>query len=329
MLWLLGTPGMENYYFNKGGTTGMKQNLLKCLLAVSVFCLFLTGCNGNISKEDSSSEETSQNNGKNQGKEKVTLSIWAGEEDKEYITAVTQKFIKEYEKDADINIEWSPVVEGQCRTALLNDVLNGADVYTTTDGDIQTIVAGGAASPVINPEEIRTSNIKSAVDAVTIYGTIYGYPITADNGYFLYYNKKYLSSEDVKSLDKILEIAAKNKKKFAMDWTSGWYLYSFYGQTGLKVGLNKDGVTNFCTWNSIKNSIKGVDVANALLEIGRNPGFKNTTEWIKGIQDGSVIACVSGVWDESLIKDMLGNNYAATKLPTYTVAGKQDRRSVV
>lgn len=82
MLWLLGTPGMENYYFNKGGTTGMKQNLLKCLLAVSVFCLFLTGCNGNISKEDSSSEETSQNNGKNQGKEKVTLSIWAGEEDK-------------------------------------------------------------------------------------------------------------------------------------------------------------------------------------------------------------------------------------------------------
>lgn len=35
---------------------------------------------------------------KNQGKEKVTLSIWAGEEDKEYITAVTQKFIKEYEK---------------------------------------------------------------------------------------------------------------------------------------------------------------------------------------------------------------------------------------
>ncbi len=323
MLWLLGTPGMENYYFNKGGTTGMKQNLLKCLLAVSVFCLFLTGCNGNISKEDSSSEETSQNNGKNQGKEKVTLSIWAGEEDKEYITAVTQKFIKEYEKDADINIEWSPVVEGQCRTALLNDVLNGADLYTTTDGDIQTIVAGGAASPVINPEEIRTSNIKSAVDAVTIYGTIYGYPITADNGYFLYYNKKYLSSEDVKSLDKILEIAAKNKKKFAMDWTSGWYLYSFYGQTGLKVGLNKDGVTNFCTWNSIKNSIKGVDVANALLEIGRNPGFKNTTEWIKGIQDGSVIACVSGVWDESLIKDMLGNNYAATKLPTYTVAGKQ------
>ena len=59
----------------------------------------------------------------------------------------------------------------------------------------------------------------------------------------------------VKSLDKILSIAAKNKKKFAMDWSSGWYLYSFYGQTGLKLGLNKDGVTNFCTWNSKKGEI--------------------------------------------------------------------------
>ena len=63
-----------------------------------------------------------------------------------------------------------------------------------------------------------------------------------------------------------------------MDWTSGWYLYSFYGQTGLKVGLNKDGITNYCDWNSKKNDIKGTDVAEALLKIGRNPGFLNTTE---------------------------------------------------
>lgn len=43
----------------------------------------------------------------------------------------------------------------------------------------------------------------------------------------LYYNKKYLSDSDVKTLDGILKVAEKNHKKFMMDWSSGWYLYSF------------------------------------------------------------------------------------------------------
>ena len=114
----------------------------------------------------------------------------------------------------------------------------------------------------------------------------------------------------------MLSIAAKNKKKFAMDWTSGWYLYSFYGQTGLKVGLNKDGITNYCDWNSKKNDIKGTDVAEALLKIGRNPGFLNTTEWLAGMRKGTVIACVSGGWDESASKKLMGENYGAAILPS-------------
>lgn len=62
---------------------------------------------------------------------------------------------------------------------------------------------------------VKNENLASAVKAVTVNNTIYGYPITADNGYFLYYNKKYLKASDVKSLDRILSIAAKNNKKFA------------------------------------------------------------------------------------------------------------------
>lgn len=300
----------------------MRKKLFKCLFYVSAIGLLLTGCNDKANdSKDASSKETKS------GKEDVSLSIWAGEEDKDYIATVTQNFIKEHESEANITIEWSPMVEGECRSNLLGDVLNGPDVYTTTDGDIQSIVAGGAASPVLNPDEIKANNLESSVEAVTINDTIYGYPITADNGYFLYYNKKYISADDAKSLDKILNIAAKNKKKFAMDWSSGWYLYSFYGQTGLKVGLNEDGVTNFCDWNSTKNSITGADVANALMRIGRNKGFANTPDWIKGIQKGEVIACVSGVWDESTIKSAWGQNYAASKLPTYTCAGKQIQMS--
>lgn len=70
-------------------------------------------------------------------------------------------------------------------------------------------------------------------------------------------------------------------------------------------------VTNYCDWNSKNKSIKGIDVANALIKIGKNKGFENTADWLGGIKKGKVIACVSGIWDEAAIKKMYGKNYAA------------------
>ena len=49
---------------------------------------------------------------------------------------------------------------------------------------------------------------------------LYAYPLTADNGYFLYYNKQYITEEQAKTLDGILEAAAAGSKLFTMDWTS-------------------------------------------------------------------------------------------------------------
>ena len=303
----------------------MRKKVITGLFSVLLLGLTLTGCAGGSGTD--SNKGASNGTTKSSAKKDVTLKLWAGQEDKEFLAKVTQNFIDENKNEANIKIEWSPMVEGECRSNLLGNVLEGADVYTTTDGDIQSIVAGGAASPVTNPDEIKANNMEASVNAITINDTIYGYPITADNGYFLYYNKKYFKESDVKDLDKMLSIAEKHKKKFAMDWTAGWYLYSFYGQTGLKVGLNKDGVTNFCDWNSKKNDITGVDVAKALIKIGKNPGFENTADWLGGIKKGTVIACVSGVWDESAIKAAWGSNYAASKLPSYTCAGKKVQMS--
>ncbi|MDD7641027.1 MAG: extracellular solute-binding protein [bacterium] len=294
-----------------------------CLAAV-LTAVSLSGCGAGDTAADASvgKEPQEQQSGQAESGD-ITLRVWAGEEDKELIAVIADNFAKEHASEANITIEWEPMVEGECRSNLLGDVLNAPDVYTTTDGDIRTIAAGGAASEVMKPDEIKENNLASAVEAMTINNKIYGYPLTADNGYFLYYNKAYFSEEDVQDLDTILNIAAKNNKLFAMDWSSGWYLYSFFGQTGLKVGLNDDGVTNFCEWNNAKREIKGTDIAEALLKIAANPGFKSTPDWIKGIQSGDVIACVSGVWDESAIKAAWGSNYGAAKLPCYTVAGKK------
>ena len=303
------------------------RNIYALCLASALVAAGLTGCGADSGQTADvaadSAQSTAQKSEKEADNGEVHLRIWAGEEDKDLIATIADNFIAEHATEANITIEWEPMVEGECRSNLLGDVLNAPDVYTTTDGDIRTIAAGGAASEVLNPDEIRENNLESAVEALTINDRIYGYPITADNGYFLYYNKAYFSEEDIQDLDTILDIAAKNGKLFEMDWSSGWYLYSFFGQTGLNVGLNDDGVTNFCDWNNTKRDIKGTDVAEALLKIAANPGFKSTGDWLEGIKSGDVIACVSGVWDENAIKEAWGDNYGAAKLPCYTVAGQK------
>lgn len=308
----------------------MKKKLLTGILIGISAVGMLGGCGG--AKEETqaqteaseSSEEEADQLSTAQDSGDVHLTIWTGAADEELMQTVIDNFIKEHEGEANFTIDWAPMEEGDCRSALLGDVLNGPDVYTTTDGDIQTIVAGGAASPVVNSSAVSADNLEAAVESLTIEGKLYGYPLTADNGYFLYYNKAYFSEDDIKNFNGMLDIAAANGKKVAMDWSSGWYLYSFFGQTGLKVGLNEDGVTNFCDWNSTENAIKGVDVASALLTIGTHPGFASmvNTDYIAGVQNGSVIACVSGVWDETAIKNAWGSDYGASALPKYDCNGQ-------
>ena len=110
-----------------------------------------------------------------------------------------------------------------------------------------------------------------------------------------------------------------------MDWSSAWYVYSFFGNTGLEVGLNDDGLTNYCTWNSADGSITGVDVAQAMLSIAASPAFSNRTdtEFLEGVRNGTVIAGISGVWNAVAIQNVWGDNTGAAKLPTYTCGDEQ------
>jgi len=110
-----------------------------------------------------------------------------------------------------------------------------------------------------------------------------------------------------------------------MEMSGGWYMYSFFAGAGLTMRLLPDGVSNECNWNATDTPIKGVDVAQAMLDIAGNSGFVNQGdgEFVTGVKDGTVIAGINGVWNANTASEAWGDNYAATKLPTYTAAGQQ------
>ena len=311
----------------------MKKRKISCFLLAALVLITGSGCGQNASTQTNGAvaeAEGTETAGEADGQTeisggKVSLTVWGAEEDAELLNKIVEGFKAEYAGKADFDITIAAESESTCKDTLLSDVENGADVFAFVDDQLRAMVAAGALIPVENAEEIRSSNAEGAVDAATVNDTIYAYPMTADNGYFMYYNKAYFSEEDIATLDGMLAVASEAGKKVVMDWSSGWYLYSFFGNTGLTVGLNEDGITSYCTWNATDGKIKGVDVAEAMLAIAANPGFASMTsgDFIAGVQDGSVIAGVSGVWDALTIEAAWGDNYGAVKLPTYTCAGEQ------
>lgn len=256
---------------------------------------------------------------------KVELTVWGAEEDQALLTEIVESFKQEYAGKADFEITVAAESESTCKDTLLADIDNGADVFTFVDDQLMSMVASGVLEPVPNAEEIQEQNVEGSVEAASVNGTLYAYPMTADNGYFMYYNKAYFSEEDIQTLDGMLAVAAENGKKLTIDFSSGWYLYTFFGATGMEVGLNEDGISNYCTWNATDGSIKGIDVANGMLAIAANPGFLNAvdSDFVAGVQDGSVIAGISGVWNSTILEEAWGENYGAAKLPTYTCADQQ------
>ncbi len=287
----------------------MMRQLL--LMITACFLVLLTACDASARDQDTG--------------EPIALTVWGAEEDEALLQAIFASFQTQYADQANFQITYQPQSESNCKDVLLADLEAGADVFAFADDQVAALAAAGGLDPLPEETSVRNDALPAAVEAASVGDTLYAYPLTADNGYFLYYNEAYFTQEDVQSLERILAVAAQAQKKVSMDWSSAWYVYTFFGNTGLEVGLNEDGLTNYCTWNSTSNPIRGVDVAQAMLNIAASPAFLNRPddEFVQGVQSGTVIAGISGVWNAVDMEAAWGDNLGAAKLPTFTCAGEQ------
>jgi arabinogalactan oligomer/maltooligosaccharide transport system substrate-binding protein len=302
----------------------MHRRIWSIVLSAFLTVGALTGC-GAASEVKRSVSDTVEAENTNLPSGNVSLRVWGAEEDEELINQIISSFKTQYSSQATFNITFEAHSEANCKDDILGDVLNAPDVFTFADDQLMAFVASGVLKEVDNSSEISSRNLAAASEAASVNGKLYAYPLTADNGYFLFYNSKYLTEEDVQTMDGLLDAAAAVGKQVFMEMNSGWYMYSFFGNTGMEIGLNDDGISTYCNWNAKYTDITGVDVAEAMLSIGTNPAFSSTSNdgFAGGAADGTFVAGVSGIWDENSIKEAWGDDYAATKLPTYTVAGQQ------
>ena len=320
----------------EGGNLSMKKKIVSLLLAASMVATL--GACGSSKSNDSAKTETKASSDaaaedpvqtliKNT-KGTVKLTLWVSETDayQKVMKEIVDNFKNEY-KDVDFDITIGSESEANTKDDLLKDVESGADVFAFADDQINELVKAGALQEVsqtytYDPKEVDTD---ASINSATVDGKLYAYPMTASNGYFLYYDKSVIPDEDAGSLDKILADCDKAGKTFGMDLSNAWYLYSFFKGAGLEATLNDDGKTTDCNWNSKDNDPTGAQVADAITTAAKDKAFKNlgNDDQMSAIKDGTMAACVNGTWSSGTVSDAWGDNLGAAKLPTFTCNGKQ------
>jgi arabinogalactan oligomer/maltooligosaccharide transport system substrate-binding protein len=286
------------------------NRIMAMILSTIMISTLFVGCG---KAKDDVKETTSKTE-----KPKVTLKVWGSQEDQTMLTSMVDSFKKAHtNKEYDISL--GVVGEPDAKTKYLEDPAVAADVFSFANDQLYDLVnAGGLYEVTRNKNAIIEANSKGSVDAATANGKLYGYPMTADNGYFMYYDKSVISDEAAKSLDGILAAADKAGKKVFMDVSNGWYIASFFLGAGGELSI-KDGkqVANF-------NNETGVKVGEAIKAFTAHKAFMTGDDAVlTGGFGSTIVAGVSGTWNADAIKAKIGNNFAATKLPTFTVGGSQ------
>lgn len=298
------------------------------LLLVAVLVLSLCGCKKNDSDNNTETQqgqnekvdqEKKNDSDENKVKETIKLKVWGAQADQDLLNELCNEFAAEHPENA-WEFEFGVVGEADAQARYLEDPAAAADVFSYPDDQIITLVQADALYEVTrNHDAIVAANAAGTINAASYNGVLYGYPMTADNGYYLYYDKSVLSEEDVKTLDGILAAANKAGKQVHMDISNGWYLASFFLGNGCQLTLDENG-KQICDFNNAN----GLAAAEAIRAFCNDPAFITGDDSVLQGGIGDNICCgVSGPWTSAAIKEKLGDNFAAAKLPTFTCNGKQ------
>ncbi|MBR5668751.1 MAG: extracellular solute-binding protein [Spirochaetales bacterium] len=265
--------------------------------------------------------------------EKITLTVWGSQEDQAMLKEMCAAYAAA-NPDKNYKFLFGVQSESDAADKVLNDPESGPDVFAFASDQINKLIQAGALARIGGAilDDIKAVNSAESIDAatVTISGEerTYAFPMTGDNTYFLYYDSRVLSAEDVKSLDKMLEVAAAAGKQVAFKlYDDGWYLSSFFfadPELYYKVTYSDDLTENAVEINY--DNANGLAVMQALRSYFANPALSanvDDSKIIAGIQSGTIIAAVSGTWNKTSIEAVWGDNMAIAVMPSATIGGKQ------
>ncbi len=300
----------------------MKKKVLSVLLAATMAATMLAGCGSNdagtTSGDDTQASGGEESNGGDEEEVAIDygsgeIKIWVAEE----VVSLTQELADAFiaEKGVDYTVTVEACGEGDAASNMITDVEAGADIYGFAQDQLARLVAAGALQQLNDASAawVQESNDSGAVSAATVGSAVWAFPMTSDNGYFLYYDSSVVT--DPSTLEQVLADCAAAGKSFYFEANSGWYAPAFYFATGASCEFETGEDGSFTSYTANFASDEGLVALKALIAMTESPAFVNGSSLSSATNVGAI---VDGTWDSSAAQELFGDNYACAKLPTFT-----------
>ena len=242
-----------------------------------------------------------------------TIKIWVADKTVDFTKAQVEAFKAANPEYAGMTVDVQPMGEGDVASSMITDVEAGADIFGFAQDQLTRLVAAGALEVVLdeNAEIVKAENDAGAVSASMLGDTMYAYPMTSDNGYFLYYDKSVVT--DPSTMEAVLSACEAAGKNVYFEINNGWYQPAFFFGAGCTLTYDTDNEGNFIACNCDYASENGLKALKSMIKIAQSPAFMNGSSSSNATNLGAI---VTGTWESANLQTMLGENYAAVKLPT-------------
>lgn len=225
-----------------------------------------------------------------------------------------------------INATVEKVGEGEAATQMVTSVEDGADLFCFAQDQLSRLVQAAALNPlgVEATKTVKDLNDEGSVRAASVNDQVYCYPLTSDNGYFMFYDKRVITEDIVGDLEAIVKKCEDSGKNISFKLEgSGWYNASFFFALGLHSNWTTDNNGKFVSIDDNFNSADGVKALKAMQKVLKSKNYvdsESTADFEAAIPSAVV---VSGTWDSGTAKKILGDNLGVAELPSFTLDGQK------
>ena len=301
------------------------KKIIALLLAL-VMALSMVACGGAPAEDTKAPEqpagnenETPAGNEENPLAGTYDITMWVSEMDG--VAEMTQEMIDAFEAANPgivINAQIEGVTEADAGSKVVADVASAPDIYCFAQDQLARLVQAAAlAAPGKGATEtITTSNDAGSVAAASVAGTLYAYPMTSDNGYYMYYDTSIISEEDAESMEAIIAACEANGVKFRYALENAWYTASFFFATGCHSNWTMNEAGEFTSVDDDFNSAAGLIAMKGMEKLAKSSCYDSNADIFT---DAGVV--VTGIWNANAAADHFGENLGVTDLPSFEVDG--------
>ena len=283
------------------------KSVLACVLGIGMLA---TACNGQ----------------KSSTKHDIEIKVWAAEAVKNLTQQQADAWAATVKSSdgVDIGITVQAVGEGDAAANMITDVQAGADIFCFAQDQLARLKSAGAL------QEITDANLKAAVkeenddvsySAACVGDALVAYPLTSDNGYFVYYDKSVLPDATVLGdmTQLIAAVKAAGKKIYFELEGSAWYNAAFFFAFGCESTWTTNTQGQFISYVDTYNSANGIKACKAMYELmTEDTVYVNGSDCAEAFSSGAAV-CISGTWNSNAVKTALGANMGCAELPSVTV----------